>query len=71
MTAIERSAYAKLLGETLPTVIQTEKQNERYIDVLERLAGRRDLKNPGTGWFRRLFMTAVLRKVTTDLAAGA
>jgi hypothetical protein len=30
-----------------------------------------DPKYPGTGWFWRLFMTAVLRKVTTDLAAGA
>ena len=30
-----------------------------------------DPKYPGTGWFWRLFMTAVLRKVASDLAAGA
>ena len=28
-------------------------------------------KYPGTGWFWRLFMTAVLRKITADLAAAA
>jgi len=28
-------------------------------------------KYPGTAWFWRLFMTAVLRKVATDLAAAA
>ena len=28
-------------------------------------------KYPGTGWFWRLFMTAVLKKVASDLAAAA
>ena len=28
-------------------------------------------KYPGTGWFYRLFMTAVLKKIAADLAAGA
>jgi hypothetical protein len=30
-----------------------------------------DPKYPGTGWFWRLFMTTVLRKIATDLAARA
>jgi uncharacterized protein YndB with AHSA1/START domain len=30
-----------------------------------------DPKYKGTGWFWRLFMTAVLRKIASDLAAGA
>ena len=30
-----------------------------------------DPKYPGTGWFWRLFMTAVLRKVASDLADAA
>jgi Polyketide cyclase / dehydrase and lipid transport len=30
-----------------------------------------DTKYPGTGWFWRLFMTAVLRKIAADLAAAA
>jgi uncharacterized protein YndB with AHSA1/START domain len=30
-----------------------------------------DPKHKGTGWFWRLFMTAVLRKIASDLAAGA
>ena len=30
-----------------------------------------DPKYRGTGWFWRLFMTAVLRKISADLAAGA
>jgi Polyketide cyclase / dehydrase and lipid transport len=30
-----------------------------------------DAKYPGTGWFWRLFMTAVLRKIAADLAAAA
>jgi hypothetical protein len=30
-----------------------------------------DPKYPGTGWFWRLFMTAVLRKVASDLASAA
>ena len=30
-----------------------------------------DPKYPGTGWFWRLFMTAVLRKVASDLATAA
>jgi len=28
-------------------------------------------KYPGTGWLYRLFLTAVLRKISSDLAAGA
>jgi len=27
-------------------------------------------KYPGTGWFRRLFMRAVLRKIAADLAGA-
>jgi len=30
-----------------------------------------DPKYPGTGWFWRLFMTAVLKKIASDLAAAA
>jgi uncharacterized protein YndB with AHSA1/START domain len=30
-----------------------------------------DPKYKGTGWFWRLFMTAVLRKIASDLSAGA
>ena len=30
-----------------------------------------DPKYPGTGWFWRLFMTATLKKIASDLAAGA
>ena len=30
-----------------------------------------DPKYPGTGWFWRLFMTLVLRKIASDLAAAA
>jgi uncharacterized protein YndB with AHSA1/START domain len=30
-----------------------------------------DPKYPGTGWFWRLFMTIVLRKIASDLAAAA
>ena len=30
-----------------------------------------DPKYPGTGWFWRLFMTAVLKKISSDLAAEA
>jgi hypothetical protein len=30
-----------------------------------------EAKYPGTGWFWRLFMTAVLRKVASDLASAA
>ncbi|MGI8743287.1 MAG: helix-turn-helix domain-containing protein [Bryobacteraceae bacterium] len=37
MSVIERDTYAKLLLGALPTVIQTEKQNDRYIELLEKL----------------------------------
>jgi Polyketide cyclase / dehydrase and lipid transport len=30
-----------------------------------------NLKYPGTGWLWRLFITAVLKKISSDLAAGA
>lgn len=41
-TATSRPDYAALLGETLPGVIRSEKENEHYIAVLE------DLDRKGT-----------------------
>ncbi len=37
---LDERAYSKLLRKTLPTVIHTEDQNERYIEVLEDLDSR-------------------------------
>ncbi len=37
MSVIEHSAYAKLLSEALPRVIQTPEQNDQYIEFLESL----------------------------------
>ncbi len=40
MSEMEHSAYAKLLSETLPRVIQTAKQNDQYVEVLGSLDGQ-------------------------------
>ncbi|MDQ6759860.1 MAG: hypothetical protein M3Z32_08350, partial [Acidobacteriota bacterium] len=40
MRGIEHSAYAKVLSEALPRVIQTAKQNDEYIELLDSLDGQ-------------------------------
>ena len=35
--AVDREEYAALIGESLPHVIRTEKENEQYIRLLEEL----------------------------------
>ena len=41
-SAIDGRQYRKLLGQTLPTIVHDEKQNERYISLLEQLYDRGD-----------------------------
>ncbi len=41
--AIDARLYTKLLRKTLPTVIHSDEQNERYIRLLENLSSRDDL----------------------------
>jgi HTH-type transcriptional regulator / antitoxin HigA len=42
-TQVDPLVYAKLLRQTLPTVIHSEEQNERYIKILDKLTSRDDL----------------------------
>lgn len=37
MFEVDKTKYGQLLAETLPSIIETEKENERAVEVVERL----------------------------------
>ena len=56
---IDRKKYAKLLARTLPAVIETEEENERFLEEVEKLIDKGEKRSPEEDKLLELMTTLV------------
>lgn len=56
---IDRQKYAKLLARTLPAVIETEEENERFLEEVEKLIDKGEKRSPEEDKLLELMTTLV------------
>lgn len=56
---INRQKYAKLLARTLPVVIETEEENERFLAEVEKLIDKGDRRSPEEDKLLELMTTLI------------